>query len=859
MTRHARRSDRVRSAPFPHRALVAAGLAAVLAALGHVPEAGGAGTIVTAGATIAAGAAASQGSVTIDDCAAPAQPPARPAVGNAPAQGQVRQQLPSKPDTGDGTDGALVVSTATVVPGGEYDHTLVDLQLGGSIHFDGATVLRVAGDVTLSGPVSCSGNIQILAGGSIVALDHGGLPMTGVTTSSGLLRLEADAIELGITDGSSGGTIPTPNVVELRATSGVILRAHGTNGAQDVAIADTTIASSFGAVTAHSARSVSFADSGVTTSGGGRLLAEQGTILIERCGMGFDSGEVIVEAVGAVTFDEAELFADQGALFIEAFGGDVTLSRSTVTSNSGVAIGVSVDTGELFVGASGGVTIDRSSQLLSSGDGGMNVVAYGGDVAVETPGENSEGSDLDAQGSGPMLLEASNDVSVFGASDVDSISSLTVRAYGGDVRVGAPGEFRSNGPTIDVRAQDGIHFGPDAVTGRPSLNGQDVVLSAGIGGISFAGDVLADRELTMQGRGDVLLDGTFEASSQRNLEVVSETGSITASNAMLTTQSGAATITGDVVLECFGGSSAAIDASNATITSGDAPGGSSGDVKLIVHADGTVESFVLPKVAKVRIKESKPEKSSVITAGFFDTGPDAVDLSGPATITVGGLEFAGTLEPNTKGTKFVFRANGDRNAKLTIKPAGSGSSRAKYRLVLKTDLMGLVPTDGPLSIRFATSSADGGGTVVMENGKYKLGRRRGLLTSPNVFPFKVKQVHKGAGKDSVAVLVGVATDGGAPPAPADLTISVGDLSFTVPGGEFTVKGDKHVAKSPASAPDVTKLQVDYLREQITLVAKKLDLGPIPGPGRYEITVNLGDESRTVAVRMSPKSSSVYKY
>ncbi len=82
---------------------------------------------------------------------------------------------------------------------------------------------------------------------------------------------------------------------------------------------------------------------------------------------------------------------------------------------------------------------------------------------------------------------------------------------------------------------------------------------------------------------------------------------------------------------------------------------------------------------------------------------------------------------------------------------------------------------------------------------------------------------------------------------------------TVPGGDFTRKGDIYIAKNPPSAPGVTKLQINFLKEQVLLIAKGLSLGAIPEDGPYLIEIMVGEESRGVLIRMSQKNARTYKY
>jgi len=99
------------------------------------------------------------------------------------------------------------------------------------------------------------------------------------------------------------------------------------------------------------------------------------------------------------------------------------------------------------------------------------------------------------------------------------------------------------------------------------------------------------------------------------------------------------------------------------------------------------------------------------------------------------------------------------------------------------------------------------------------------------------------------MVVGLATGGTTPASVPDLTISFGPTyTATIPAASFVRKGDKFVFKG--SAGGVTSATLDYLRETITVSAKKVDLGTYaPGPGVVTLGAGLGDDERSVSVRM----------
>ncbi len=741
--------------------------------------AGGVGTIVTTCATIDSGTAANKGTVTIDECAPPATPPVKPSLGVISTQGAIDGPLPAKPSTGDGSLGAVALSTDLTLTGTTYNYTDFDIQAGATITYDDSVTILATGSVRIAGRIETGGlgigggDITIIAGDEIIVFSMDGAPVTGVVANgAGNITLEADRVEMGVQLLAPAGT-PEPAVAEVRTPAGdIVIRSHGApTGLNAIDIEDSELRSTdTGNVLIQSSTIVDVFTTFIeTTTGSSITQAFGGDVTFSSTEVTTMNSETVIEASTFVEVLAGSLVrAFFGDTCVEAFGGDVTVDESTVSGNDGGAISAPTGTGSVVVAASGNVRLNDDAVVVSEGTGGIRVTAHAGDVSLENPGATNS-SVVECTRQGGVLVEAADDVFVAGDSYLRAQDSdLVVRAFGGDVELEGTPQFDAVDAGVDVGASAGIIAvqdtgGLSAVLAGPApefdANGGAIRLIAGSAGIDLQAYVDAiGSDIYMQCEGDISLEGTAEASGGGNVSMISENGDILVVDAMVMTASGSIpTVTGDVLLESFGGSGALIDATNATIVSGDAPTGTSGDVSLLIHDTGTIQSFVLPKTVKVKINENKPEKSKVNAAGFFDTGPDATPLGGPATVTVGDLQYSAVLEPNKKGTAFLFKTGG---VKLQIKPAGSGSSRAKFRLTITDDFEGNVPDEGDITLRFDTAAANGEGTVGLENGKYKLGKRRGLLSSPNVFPFKIKQVHKGDGKDVLSILAGLATEGG---------------------------------------------------------------------------------------------------
>ncbi len=823
--------------------------------------AGGVGTIVTTCAVIDAGTATNQGIVTIDECAPPATPPPKPSLGVLTTQGAIDGPLPAKPSTGDGSLGAVSLASSQTLPGGTYNYTDLDITGGATISYSGPVTILATGSVNVAGIIdmNVAGDLAIVAGDEIKILSMDGAPVTGVFHFSvGNVRLEADRVEIGV-ELVAPVTSATPNVAEVRSNQGdTVIRSHGSDpGNHAIDIADSSInVADGGNILMQSSTRIDVFTSLIDTSFGSVTVQAFGDDVRYSGSESYSrDGDTIVESSNDVTLQNATIVeAIHGELRIEAFDGDVTFDEAAASADDGVAVGNGSGTGSIIVAAAEFVDLNNDSFITSDGTGGVRVTAHGGDVVLERSGSTGQ-SYIECVRRGDVLVEASENVRLYGSSYLRTPRDIRAVAFGGEVLL--QGQPFIDGSEVLVGASNAIVAQQDGPP--PLIRGAGVDLVAGSGGINLQASVMADDgdfDLSMICDGDIFLEGSAEGSGGASVSLTSVDGDILVIDAMVTTLSGVGARSGSVRLRSFGGSGALIDATNATITSGDASF-SSGDVSLLIHGGGTIQSFVLPKTVKVKINENRPEKSKVNAAGFFDTGPALASLAGPATVKVGDLEYTANLEPSKNGKSFLFKSGG---ARLQIKPNRSGSSRAKFKLTITDDLMGDVPDEGNITLEFETASANGMGTVELERGKYKLGKRRGLLSEPNVFPFKVKQVHKGDGKDVLSILAGLATGGGTPDNAPDVTISLGGVfQATVPGDEFTRKGDVYIAKHPPSAPGVSKLQINFLREQVSLKAKGLTLGARPDEGPYNIEVTVDNETRGVDIRMSPSNARTIKY
>lgn len=262
-------------------------------------------------------------------------------------------------------------------------------------------------------------------------------------------------------------------------------------------------------------------------------------------------------------------------------------------------------------------------------------------------------------------------------------------------------------------------------------------------------------------------------------------------------------------------------------------------LRIALAAPVETQSFFL-STALVFKANADPAKATLVSAGVFDTGPTPVDLSLAATLEIGSLPFS-VPSLTVKGRSFVFKKDG---VALTIKPNPKGTSRASFKLTVKGGLTGAFDPNVSVKLRFTNAAVDAVGEVKLTGGKYRFGKIRGALVTPNVYPAKVAAKLGAGATDSFKLLAGLATDGVTPASPSDVAIEIGDVFRTiVPASAFTRKGDKFVATAPL------RVVLDYAKEKIQVTGKNVDLGDfLQGANQLHIGLAVGGDARAVRVR-----------
>jgi hypothetical protein len=177
-----------------------------------------------------------------------------------------------------------------------------------------------------------------------------------------------------------------------------------------------------------------------------------------------------------------------------------------------------------------------------------------------------------------------------------------------------------------------------------------------------------------------------------------------------------------------------------------------------------------------------------------------------------------------------------------------GSSRGKFRQrISDTTLAGLVPTNGEVDFHLrATGLPDAVGVVVVEAGKYKLGRRRGTLSEPAFLPKTVKAKVSATKPDKLLLVGGFATSADAPSALGVVRVGVGEtFALEIPGGSFTRKGDVWTFREKVDGR-VVSVVIDFVRELVTVRTKGVELGDLAS-ATTDVTFDSGAGGSAVAI------------
>ena len=271
----------------------------------------------------------------------------------------------------------------------------------------------------------------------------------------------------------------------------------------------------------------------------------------------------------------------------------------------------------------------------------------------------------------------------------------------------------------------------------------------------------------------------------------------------------------------------------------------------------TIRAFVLPKSIKYvpAVNAKKAPKPIIKVSAFFDSGPNAVDYTAPATLTIGSVDVAlPGLTPDKKGRKFSYKGDG---LKLTIIPSPLGSSKGRMKLTYTTPVPG--DPNGEFTVRYRGGGIDALGKVRLANGKFVFGKKAGALLAPELDIRKAKANLPGRGRHEFKFVAGFTTDDAPLPTVApDVTVAFGDLfSVVIPSAQFTSKNGKFTFTG--NLDGIREVVLDYRKERLAVRGESVDLGDVPEGGQSLLLIlTRGEDVRAVQVR-AVRTKSKFQY
>lgn len=814
------------------------------------------GTIASSGATLEIGTGTPAGAVTLDPSAGPKSPPAVPTVPSPGALGAMTGAIPVYPGGGGGS--AFTAAADATIAGGTYNFTSYTVNQGVIVTYSGAVTIRTTGDVTINGQIlttAAGASVTILCGGnlSVPANQYGALEGVRVTGNGSAVTLDVQ--------GNVSASSPDASRSAIRAFSGnVSVTSH--SAGTILSLTQMDLRSPTG-VTVRSSGPVALTGAAVDVDDGTMLVqAFGGTVTVSNSSLLSFGGELVVEGSRGVRVTNGSDVHAEGTLSLKGFGDPAVANgaEDVVIDDAGLSDFSTAPKYLRFAGpgqhlsvlSTAGVRFVNSPVVTHEGIGDIVVTAFGGSVSFETAGSLQE-TDVWHDGTGSIVVTAATGAQVAGSTQLAaSNGSVSVETVSGALVLTGDPLLSADHGTLHLCGGTSLASGSHPGTGpdAPRLVGDEVSVGAGAGGLDASvADCSADTgTATIVAAGTARLRGPWGATGVLTVQSIS--GNVDVAGATLTTAASPDQPTAGVALESFGGTTA-VDVSNAIVRTGASGTGRSGDIRVAVHSvpGPVVNAYLLPSKVTLKLNPRDAALSSLTASGTFDAGLDATDLSGDATLEVGGVKTTVTLVADPKGN---YRHK-DESIDLRLAPGKSGASRGTFSLKKVGDLTGLVDSEGAgiLTVRLTHPAFDAVGTVTLAKGRFALGRARGTLVEPSFFVAKARGTSVGAGFDSLKLVTGFATSGVTPAAAPNLRIAFGGtFEIVVPSAAFgTAVKDRFTALAPA--PGIASVVLDYAKETISVTGSGLDLGTFaPGPAMpVTVGVSLGTDNRSVMLRM----------
>jgi hypothetical protein len=811
-----------------------------------VARAWAAGSIVTIGAAIDSGAGTPKGRVIVNPSAPLAPAPLFDQRELPPALGSMTGSIaefagPSSADT------EFSAASNVSLAAGTHTFTSFTVASGATVTCEGAVTIEVVGNAIIAGSVvsSASGaSIALVVGGDLTIDGSAEIATTGSAAPVSLDVAGRFSSDVGATE---RGTI--------RAASGdVVLVQHGTAAA--LVVDRTDVTADTGRVDIRSAGAAQILRSFVT-SGGDMELRTYGAGLSVQQAQLAAGGALRCEA--ATRFDLTSGTVQSGAaLDVAAFGGRIEgfIDVSFATASGAV--------GDLVLRASDHVMFYGWTDIRHRGTGTLRLESINADVKLGSAGATTRTSQVVHEGTGDVLLREGSMVTTYGPTTI-SAAHGDVQLHGLYLEFNGDADLAAPEGLVDLRSKIGLRFRVDAfntASGKPTVTGETIRVSS-------QSNTLADVEFVQAGAGglrvaatQLTLRGVFRSDGP--VFAATTAGLFDLAGAYVRTTNILGQASAPVRIEQFAGDGAAIDATNATIRSGDATGHASGDVSVLVRVPGgadlpdptpdpdpdpdpdpapqpyIVDGLVVVQSAHAVVAaDGGPARLDV--RGFLDTGAVAVSLAGTMQITVGDDVRTVDLAGGSRG-RLRFR---NPSLAVELKPSAQRSSRVPFRLQWTGDTSAFLDAEGTgqFDLKFESAALDAETALRLDGGRFHIGEAPDDLFEPRLALLSAQVTPLAGPQDRVALTVQFATIGASLETPPDVAVSIGDqFSAQVPASAFApARRGRFIARSPVEGVD--RVEFDPVHGRLRIWAEGIEFGTFPAddPVQVDLALSFGDD------------------
>jgi hypothetical protein len=239
-------------------------------------------------------------------------------------------------------------------------------------------------------------------------------------------------------------------------------------------------------------------------------------------------------------------------------------------------------------------------------------------------------------------------------------------------------------------------------------------------------------------------------------------------------------------------------------------------------------------VRKAVVKRAKGKPPTLTATGEFDVGRLGFTYTAAATVGIGDTSVA---VPNfqAKGKSYLHTAAG---VKLQLVPAGSQSSRVRFKFVLEGEAVAALGPDGGLTLSYQSGAFRAVGTVQLAGDAFQP-PRRGHLGDPSFHVLSLGAALKPGAKDSLNLKAAFHAEGGVPDTAPEFVVRLGFFEFVAKADQFKRSGDKWTFTQQVFG--TRKVTLDYQRGLATVALRGVELGHHPkGAANVPLEVEFGD-------------------